>query len=128
MNAPTPRPDPMEPLQLDAQALAKLHELDPDGRHGVVRRVLQTFETTLARHIAELSEARDRGDMAVMGRIAHTMKPSSAAVGALALSALCADVERQVRNGETAGLLPRVAHLLTEADRALAAVRAMLRA
>ncbi|MFY9510805.1 MAG: Hpt domain-containing protein [Rubrivivax sp.] len=122
----TPRPAP-EPLQLDAQALAKLRELDPEGRHGVVQRVLQTFETTLQRQAAELREARDRGDMPVMGRIAHTIKPSSAAVGALALSALCADVERQVRNGETAGLLPRVENLLSEAERALVAVRAMLR-
>lgn len=126
MTAMTPRPAP-EPLQLDAQALAKLRELDPDGRHGVVQRVLQTFESTLQRQTAELREARDRGDMAVMGRIAHTMKPSSAAVGALALSTLCADVERQVRNGETAGLLPRVENLLSEAERALVAVRAMLR-
>jgi len=126
MNAPTPHPA-AAPQQLDAQALAKLHELDPDGRHGVVRRVLQTFETTLVRYVADLAEARDRGDMAVMGRIAHTIKPSSAAVGALALSVLCADVERQVRNGETAGLLPRVENLLSEAERALVAVRAMLR-
>lgn len=126
MSTMTSSPAP-EPLQLDAQALAKLRELDPDGRHGVVQRVLQTFESTLQRQAAELREARDRGDVAVMGRIAHTMKPSSAAVGALALSALCADVERQVRNGETAGLLPRVENLLSEAERALVAVRAMLR-
>lgn len=127
MNAPTPRPDSTEPLQLDAQALAKLHELDPDGRHGVVVRVMKTFETSLVTLMAQMAEARDRGDTQALGELAHKLRSSSAALGALALSALCGDVERQVRNGETAGLLPRVENLLSEADRALEAVRAMLR-
>lgn len=125
MNAPPPRPAAEAP-QLDAQALAKLHELDPDGRHGIVVRVMRAFETSLVGMMVQMTEARDRGDFAAIGGLAHKIKPSSASVGALALSALCADVERQVRNGETAGLLPQVANLLTEAERALAAVRAML--
>ncbi len=126
MNAPPPRPA-AEPLQLDALALAKLHELDPDGRHGIVGRVLRAFETSLVGMVVQMTEARDRGDIAAMGALAHKLKPSSTSVGALALSALCADVERRVRSGETAGLLPQVATLLSEAERALVAVRAMLR-
>jgi histidine phosphotransfer protein HptB len=126
MNAPSPR-TAAEPLLLDALALAKLHELDPDGRHGIVERVMRVFETSLVGFIVQLAEARDRGDIAALGAQAHKLKPSSASVGALALSALCADVERLVRDGETAGLLPQVENLLSEAERALAAVRAMLR-
>ena len=34
-------------LTLDAEALARLRELDPDGRHGVVERVLNAFEMSL---------------------------------------------------------------------------------
>ena len=127
MNAPTPRPDSTEPLQLDAQALARLHELDPDGRHGVVVRVMKTFDASLVTLMAQMAEARDRGDTQALGELAHKLRSSSAAIGALALSALCGDVERQVRNGETAGLLPRVENLLSEAERARVAVRAMLR-
>ena len=36
-------------VHLDEQALARLRELDPDGRQGVVMRVLAAFETSLAR-------------------------------------------------------------------------------
>jgi HPt (histidine-containing phosphotransfer) domain-containing protein len=112
---------------LDADALARLHELDPDGRHGVVERVMRAFETSLTRQMAQLVEARDRGDTAAIGQLAHTLKSSSGSVGALALSALCADVERAVRAGQTEGLASQVQRLLAESQGALGAVRAMLR-
>lgn len=112
---------------LDAQALARLRELDPEGRSGVVGRVMQAFETSLVRQLAQLIEARDTGDTAAIGHLAHTLKSSSASLGALALSACCAEVEQAVRAGETDALAPQVDQLLSLAQGALAAVRAMLR-
>ncbi len=126
MNA-TPTP-PAAPLQLDEQALARLHELDPDGSHGVVVRVMRVFETSLMRLMAQATDARDRGDAAALGMVAHTLKSSSGSVGALDLAALCAEIERAVRAGEPVDLASRVENLLSEAERALGAVRAMLRA
>jgi HPt (histidine-containing phosphotransfer) domain-containing protein len=126
MNA-KPTPPAAAPLSLDEQALARLRELDPDGKHGVVLRVMRTFESSLLRLLTQAVEARDRGDLPAIGHIAHTLKSSSGSVGALALSACCADIERAVRNGETADLAPRLENLLSEGERALAAVRAMLR-
>lgn len=117
--------DAAEPL--DAQALARLRELDPEGSHGVVVRVMQTFETSLVRQMALLAQARDAGDDAAIGNIAHSLKSSSASLGALALSARCAQVEQAVRSGELSGLAPQVEQLLLQAQGALTAVRAMLR-
>jgi|WetSurMetagenome_2_1015567.scaffolds.fasta_scaffold24904_2 histidine phosphotransfer protein HptB len=124
---PTPNSNDDSSAQLDAQALARLHALDPDGRHGVVGRVLATFETSLLRQMAQLDEARERGEADELGRIAHTLKSSSASIGALALSAVCAEVERAVRAGETTELVKDVDRLLAEGRRALGAVRAILR-
>jgi HPt (histidine-containing phosphotransfer) domain-containing protein len=121
------KPIPPAPVSLDEQALARLRELDPDGRHGVLLRVMRTFESSLLRLLAQAVEARDRGDIAGLGSIAHTLKSSSASVGALALSAGCAEIEKAVRAGETADIGPRVENLLSEGERALVAVRAMLR-
>ena len=70
---------------------------------------------------------REHDDSAAIGNLAHTLKSSSASVGALALSALCAEIERSVRAGETASLAPMVENLLSEGEAALGAVRAMLR-
>jgi HPt (histidine-containing phosphotransfer) domain-containing protein len=114
-------------VRLDAQALARLHELDPDGRNGVVERVLRAFESSLLRQMVQLGEARDAGDTAALGHLAHTLKSSSGSIGALALSTCCAQLERAVRAGETADMTPQVEQLLAEAKEALGAVRAILR-
>jgi HPt (histidine-containing phosphotransfer) domain-containing protein len=117
---------------LDAGALARLKELDPDGRHGVVHRVLTAFESSLLRMLAqlqvEMTPESGGGNPQVVATIAHTLKSSSARVGALELAAACNDVERRIRSGEPASLPDDIARLLAEGEDALVAVRAMLRA
>jgi hypothetical protein len=115
------------PVTLDATALARLRELDPDGRHGVVVRVLEAFETSLGRLLGQLREEPDAGDAAVVAGIAHTLKSSSASVGALALSARCAEIERRLREGADGDLQADVQRLLAEGEAALRAVGSMLR-
>ena len=59
--------------------------------------------------------------------LAHTLKSSSASVGALALAAACAQVESRMREGRTTNLRDDVDLLLDQGKVALAAVGAMLR-
>lgn len=122
-----PLPSRLPPVTLDAAALTRLRDLDPDGRHGVVVRVLAAFETSLGRMLAQLHAELDAGDAAVVAGIAHTLKSSSASVGALALSASCAEIERRLRDGAGADLQADVRRLLAEGEAALRAVRSMLR-
>ena len=117
----------LPPVTLDATALARLRELDPDGRHGVVVRVLEAFETSLGRLLGQLREEPDAGNAAVVAGIAHTLKSSSASVGALALSARCAEIERRLREGADGDLQADVQRLLAEGEAALRAVGSMLR-
>lgn len=126
MNAPSQRPGADPAAVLDEQALARLRELDPDGRHGVFVRVLSTYESSLAKLAAQLAQARDRSDLAGAGAVAHTLKSSSASVGALALSTRCAALERDARAGAEVDLRARVDELLAECEVVAAAVRAML--
>ena len=112
--------------RLDERSLARLHELDPDGRHGVVHRVMVAFETSLVRTTAVLVEQRSTGDRRVVANLAHTLKSSSASVGALALSEVCARVEARLRDDAQAPLAPEIEQMLTAAASALVAVRAML--
>ncbi len=122
------QPDP-NPSRLDAQALDRLRELDPDGRHGVVQRVLTAFEGSLAR-MRTVLEAQARADVAdagVVNGIAHTLKSSSASVGALALARTCAEVELHLRQNPGCELAPEIQQLLADSAAALVAVRAMLR-
>ncbi len=120
---------PRGPAGLDQQALDRLRELDPDGRHGVVQRVLTAFEGSLARMCTVLQDqARaEQPDESVINSIAHTLKSSSASVGALALARRCAEVERLIRERPGRELAPEIEQLLSDSAAALAAVRAMLR-
>ena len=117
----------MTPISLDETALARLRELDPDGRHGVLPRVLTTFEASLARMLDQLQEQQVAADAKAVAALAHTLKSSSASVGALALSAACAQVEARLRAGQTAALRDDVDLLLVHGRAALRAVGAMLR-
>jgi HPt (histidine-containing phosphotransfer) domain-containing protein len=107
---------------LDAQALARLQDLDPHGHAGLVQRVLATYTLSLQRLLDQLTVARTAGDCDGMRHAAHTLKSSSASVGALELSALCAQVEAGLRAGhagESAALAPVLDRLSREGQRIL---------
>jgi HPt (histidine-containing phosphotransfer) domain-containing protein len=113
---------------LDADTLARLRQLDPDGQRGFVAQVLRTFDTTLDRHLSGLAEAAARRDAAEAGRIAHTLKSSSAAIGALVFSRCCFEVEQLAKQDDPATLGAPLAALLAEGERVRLAVRDILAA
>lgn len=117
-------PDTAQAAVLDPQALAALERLDPGGRAGLLQRVLGTYRASLARLLAQLGDAQQRADAAGMRLAVHTLKSSSASIGALELSKLCADAEQVLRDGRLDALAARVERLRAEAQRVdLAAIR-----
>ena len=58
----------------------------------------------MARLLPQLDAAMAGGDLDTVRGVAHTLKSSMANLGALQLSALCAEVEHTVRSGEHTGL------------------------
>jgi HPt (histidine-containing phosphotransfer) domain-containing protein len=111
---------------LDAEALACLHQLDPNGANRLVPRVMTTYRSSLARLLGQLTLARERDDAASLRLVTHTLKSSSASVGALALSALCATAEQAVRDGRMGLLPPLLDQLESEAVWVDAAVLQLL--
>lgn len=108
---------------LDADALARLQDLDPTGEAGLMSRVLSTYVRSLERQLGILSAARLNADVQAQRHVAHTLKSSSASVGALRLSALCADIENKLRDGPVEGLEAQLEALSVEAARILVALR-----
>lgn len=107
---------------LDEVSLQRLHELDPQGRNKVVERVLRAFEASLTRLLPQALEAEANGDHEAVRHVVHTLKSSSASVGALELSRCCSDIEHRLRSHEVEGLGPRLAALSAEGQRVLRAV------
>ena len=136
---PSPHQRAIAAVRLDEPALARLRELDPDGRHRVVMRVLTAFETSLARMLTQLRAERTGGhtdghadghadgQAAVLASMAHMLKSSSASVGALELAEACAEIELKLRHGDASGLQGDISRLIATGESALLAVAAILR-
>ena len=107
---------------LDAASMAELRALDPDGKAQLVKRVLATYQSSLAKLVEQLRAAYADGAWDQVGRVAHTLKSSSASIGALGLSSLCAEIERLIRAGESAAAVPLVEQFHAEVQRVDAAV------
>lgn len=108
---------------LDRESLERLRELDPGGQGALVERVLTTYAQSLGKLLDQLAAARAAGDAAGLRHVSHTLKSSSASVGALQLSQLCADIERRVRENQADGLETQLDAMADEGRRVLAALR-----
>ena len=120
-----PQP-PVHACVLDEASLQRLHELDPQGTNRVVERVLRAFEASLQRLLPQSVQALDRGDHDAVRHVVHTLKSSSASVGALELSRCCSEIENRLRVQQVEGLDRMLSRLQAEGERVLAAVRGML--
>jgi HPt (histidine-containing phosphotransfer) domain-containing protein len=123
--APLPSPAALAPV-LDEASLQRLHELDPQGANRVVERVLRAFEGSLTRLLPQSRQALQQGDQESLRHVVHTLKSSSASVGALRLSQYCGEIENQLRLQQADGLAPKLSALQAEGERVLAAVRRLL--
>lgn len=111
---------------IDPSAIARLRELDPAGTQGVVQRVLQAYHGSLVRLLGDIATAVAAGDENRLVHAVHTLKSSSAAVGAMDFSNRCADAEHCLRNERQMPDAAAVEALIHEGRRVLAAVGAML--
>jgi HPt (histidine-containing phosphotransfer) domain-containing protein len=110
---------------LDAQALERLRELDPTGQNKLLERVFKAFEQSIGRLMPQLDAARADTDWQAVRHVAHTLKSSSASIGAVKLSQLCADIETMVRQSQVEGLSERLDAMGAEVARVLAALRGL---
>ena len=111
---------------LDATALERLQALDPTGKNQLMSRVLEAFDTSLARLMPQLAQAQATQDCAVIRHVAHTLKSSSASIGALHLATLCSELEAAARAVELEGLDAQVNAMRTEAERVSLALKQRL--
>ena len=111
---------------LDPQALERLRELDPGGHSKLLSRVAGAFGTSVARLLPQMTTAFEARDMAAIRHVAHTLKSSSASIGAVKLSRLCADIETMSREGRIDGLPEAMTAFDSEVNAVLDALKPLL--
>ncbi|MDX8405542.1 MAG: Hpt domain-containing protein [Mariprofundus sp.] len=89
------------PGMLDTTEIAQML-----GSEAKLRKVLQVFLESLNTLMADMKTGLEQGDAEQVSRAAHTLKSSSAMIGAQKLSVLCRDIEAITRQGELAGIEP----------------------
>ncbi|BDI06763.1 hypothetical protein CATMQ487_37330 [Sphaerotilus microaerophilus] len=116
---------------LDPAALERLRQLDPDGQNHLVERVMAAFDASVERFVPQFVQARAGLDVAALRHVVHTLKSSCASTGALTLAELCAQCDRNLREGrpldQLGGLLDQVQAELLRVQGGLRQMRATAR-
>lgn len=113
---------------LDPEAIRRLRELDPSGGNKLLERVVAAFSASLDRLLPDLARARAGSelDLTAIRHVSHTLKSSSASLGAMSLSQRCADIEALARDGRTEGLSEQLDAMLQDIQQVRAALAALL--
>jgi CheY-like chemotaxis protein len=107
---------------LDPAPLEAIRAIERSGRAGMLRKVISLYLETSPTRLRELREALARGDGDALRRAAHSLKSSSANLGATQLADLSRELEGLARSGSVVGAEPLLAQAEQEYLRVVAAL------
>ncbi|MGE3389583.1 MAG: ATP-binding protein [Gammaproteobacteria bacterium] len=84
---------PVEPPVLDHTPLDALRAMQRPGRPDILANVITTYLDATPRLLADMRGHLAANDHAALRAVAHSLKSSSASLGLVRLSRLCADIE-----------------------------------
>jgi len=107
---PSPRAEPepkaapafaaeTEASSLDLAPIDTLRALDPNGERNIVQRAVTKFADYSDELLARLANAIGEGNIEEVSRLAHSLKSSSANLGATDLSRQCTELEKLTGTG-----------------------------
>ena len=112
----------VSPGPFDREVLATLRELQEEGEPDILGELFDLFLQDTPTRLRAMREAVKLEDNEAVQRIAHSLKGSSANLGAQQMAAMCEDLERQARGGAAAAEV--VTQLETEFARVQEAMQA----
>jgi signal transduction histidine kinase/DNA-binding response OmpR family regulator len=119
-------PSPAEAGAIELSAIDTLRELDEDGSLGLAVQLASSFVSLAQEHLQRLEAALAATDTKVMAQTAHSLKSSSANLGALRLSACYRDLEHCAREGRLDAASALLVSIRREQAVALATLRELL--
>ena len=111
------------PPSLDPSALQALRALQRPGRPNLQNRIIDMFNLDGPRLLADLNKAAASLDTKALHLAAHTFKSCCANVGAVALEAICCDIENLARTADLSGAVARLDGIQAELERVLLALQ-----
>lgn len=111
-----------DPVIIDLQTIESLRSLNPGDNDEFLREIAAIFCEDTPLRIAELDQSLAGGDLPRFTRAAHSIKGSSANLGALALRSVAEKLEHLARTCGMADAAALVAEIKVEFGRAQAAL------
>jgi two-component system, sensor histidine kinase and response regulator len=101
---PAQEPAPDATISVDRRVLDDISAFQGGSGQALLRNVVTRFADTARTQLGMLREKHTEGETDAVRRIAHTLKSSSAALGANCVSRCCAEIETRAGRGELAPL------------------------
>jgi HPt (histidine-containing phosphotransfer) domain-containing protein len=99
---------------IDSEAISNLRELNPDDGGEFLREIFAIYLEDTPKRIAELKTAFANGDAGTFARAAHTIKGSSANVGARLMKSIAERLEHNARKDGLANVSAGIAECEAE--------------
>ncbi|MBI5713891.1 MAG: Hpt domain-containing protein [Chloroflexi bacterium] len=108
-----------QPEAIDRAVLKELRSLQEEGEPDLIVELSETFRAEAPTLSAAMRTAVTLGNADKLKQAAHSLKGSSAGVGAKPLSALSAEVETLGRNGSVTGAAEKIDQIEQEYARVI---------
>src|SRR4051812_11499774 len=112
-------------ITLDHSAIEAVRQLDPDGQDRLLSRLIALYRDDSSQLLADIDNAMTAGDAEGVARAAHTLKSSSANLGATNVAAIARQIEHSARGGELKDLAGSVTKLRAQRTVALSELEAL---
>ena len=94
-------------VTLDHSAIEAVRQLDPDGNDRLLSRLIALYRDDSSQLLADIDNAMKIRDAEGVARAAHTLKSSSANLGATNVAAIARQIEHSARGGDSTIFPPR---------------------
>jgi len=111
---------------IDPQVIKNLRALNPDDNGEFLREIISIYLEDTPLRITELDESLASGDISRFARAAHSVKGSSANLGAARLRDAAEKLEREAHHSGLTAVVPLVAEVRSQFDKAAAELRKFL--
>jgi CheY-like chemotaxis protein/anti-sigma regulatory factor (Ser/Thr protein kinase) len=112
-------------MAIDAARLEHLRSMQDESQPSLVRELIDMFESDSASHVQRIADAQARSDAPALRTLAHRFLSATQNIGALRLSALCAEIEMLARQDRLQEARSRIDELARERELALGALAAL---
>jgi CheY-like chemotaxis protein/HPt (histidine-containing phosphotransfer) domain-containing protein len=99
---------------INREALNEIASLQPKESKAILTKLISLYFDSSSRHIKSILDAVNDNDISSLQTAAHTLKSSSASLGAMNLSEKCKELEMMARSGDITDAADKMAPLERE--------------